>query len=587
MKEKKQIECPIEFKEGAEYYEFKNIDEFGKCYEHGNEHYIESCYPLRDPELKGLEACSRVSYTTKQFLGEYREARVSFHKNRIIFRKIPTPENPEPEEGAVTCTHTAVCIIDEDEVNEFAHDLAEKSLSLENIPERFQPMKDKLKAVDHFYSLKSYVEALTELPIKEQMISSYESPEINPETLPFGFNSAMQSQIIRALKKAIPKERVKAIVKDAVIAIRESVPLEWFKSRLPLLNDIYNLYSIFCVDKDFEELKESLKLIPEMALQCAIGSDANPYLINEMFEKPEEFVEEKVIPTLLKKLIQYHGVVLSPDRTIEVVKEGDFTVVAEAARVSYTNEHVRKAIIEKFLELKPPHIAPVFESIAAGPYMWPELLLLTEHAARNDSITPNALYYLLRHPDTNEDILSLIKVVIGSTLTEDERRAYVYFALHPRAPVEALVEMAKSNNEKILSVLVTRKRVPLEVLHEIAMKKQFPELVEIAKLRVGEEPRTEPIVVRVYVERLFWENEEEPESDSELLHTETFDDYSDVADYISDEGGAFEVSGPDWETAWYSSDWSVDYNGLEKRWNFFIDNATAAELRMIYAYLTK
>ncbi|OLS15879.1 MAG: Ras family GTPase [Promethearchaeota archaeon CR_4] len=154
--------------------------------------------------------------------------------NRIVFKK-------GSQEQLVSCVHTAVCTLDATEA--FIADenqLFELSRNSDNELVRLPPE-------EHFVSLRSYVEGIAALGIRNIIGASYYSEKINPETLPFGFNSAMQRQIIEALRKLAPTA-TQALVRDVLIELASTVPQDWFNSRLLLLDQIYNLKDIVLTD---------------------------------------------------------------------------------------------------------------------------------------------------------------------------------------------------------------------------------------------------------------------------------------------------------------------------------------------------
>ncbi len=157
-------------------------------------------------------------------------------KNRIVFRKGKV-------ETQVSCVHTALFTLDATEAL-IASD--EQLVDLAKCSEReTEPIK--LPPEEHFVSLRSYVEGIAMLGIRNIIGASYYSEKINPETLPFGFNSAMQKQIITALHQLAP-QATKAIVRDVLIELAQAVPEDWFDQRISLLDQIYNLKEIVLTD---------------------------------------------------------------------------------------------------------------------------------------------------------------------------------------------------------------------------------------------------------------------------------------------------------------------------------------------------
>jgi len=211
------------------------------------EYKFEQFYPLKaDVEFdrQGILIGARVEFTEAPS-GRAESSRKNTSKtpdlkvaprinNRIVFKK-------NDHEQVVSCVHTALCTLDatvalladENQIFELAKTSANDLVLLP--PE------------EHFVSLRSYVEGIATLGIRNIIGASYYSEKINPETLPFGFNSAMQRQIIEALRKLAPSA-TQALVRDVLIELSQTVPEDWFNSRLMLLDQIYNLKDIILTD---------------------------------------------------------------------------------------------------------------------------------------------------------------------------------------------------------------------------------------------------------------------------------------------------------------------------------------------------
>ncbi len=163
--------------------------------------------------------------------------------NRIVFKR-------EGKEASVKCVHTAVCSLpameaftaDETKIVELAHSTESKPIDLS--PE------------DHFVSLKSYVEGLAALGIRQVIGIAYVNQDIFTENLPFGFNSMMQRQIIQALRTIAPSA-TQALVREFIIGLAEGAPADWFNNRLPVIDEIYDLKEIILTDPQVFEIIDS------------------------------------------------------------------------------------------------------------------------------------------------------------------------------------------------------------------------------------------------------------------------------------------------------------------------------------------
>ncbi len=148
--------------------------------------------------------------------------------NRIVFRR-------GRRETEVSCVHTAIYTgtlegFPEDEDDEGIVELAKSS--------EFRPVD--LPPSEHFFALKSYVAGLAEMGILNAMSASYISEEVNPYTLPIGFNAQMHAQIRRALHQLVPKV-LDNLMRDFLLELFEKIPEEWLRPRVLLLHEHYHL----------------------------------------------------------------------------------------------------------------------------------------------------------------------------------------------------------------------------------------------------------------------------------------------------------------------------------------------------------
>jgi len=279
-------DCPEYITRKGEELKFKE-GEFAECIEtvHNGERIIQSCFPLKDPELKGVEVCARVVE-----LFDYLRKEYEYESNRIVFRRKVSPEKAEMskrlglesvegfeteyKEGIVKCTHTAVCRIPVGKIDEFGEEQLEEALSLEGRKEI------KLATEEHFAALRSYVHGISEMPLKDVILASYQSSDENPfegSIGTFGFNSEMQKQVLTALRR-VAWPQTNELMRDVLSELIESVPRDWILSRVNLLNRIYRLSTFACKDGEFVE-----KLGDELLKICVhAGSHIGPELISDV-----------------------------------------------------------------------------------------------------------------------------------------------------------------------------------------------------------------------------------------------------------------------------------------------------------------
>ncbi|GAB4311662.1 MAG: hypothetical protein Kow0069_12150 [Promethearchaeota archaeon] len=160
-------------------------------------------------------------------------------KNRIVFVR-------KNRKAMVTCVHTAVRV---------GGDLDAKRL-MEGPWEHVKVLESggsvTLSPEEHFVSLKSFVAGVAETGIQTMLRNSFASEDVNPFTLPFGFNASLQRQVLRALRSLAPDE-TQEIVSEFFKDLLERVPEEWLAARLRILDGIYHIAHLLP-----ERLKERL-----------------------------------------------------------------------------------------------------------------------------------------------------------------------------------------------------------------------------------------------------------------------------------------------------------------------------------------
>jgi GTPase SAR1 family protein len=135
------------------------------------------------------------------------------------------------------------------------------------------------------------VDGIASLGIHNIIGASYYSQEMNPETLPFGFNSAMQRQILKALRQLAPAG-TRAIIRDVIIELAETVPPEWFDSRIGLLDQIYNFKDVVLTDPAVFEAVDSQTTSRNLRILAVHYPNTHP-AIREILEQDEHIQEYK------------------------------------------------------------------------------------------------------------------------------------------------------------------------------------------------------------------------------------------------------------------------------------------------------
>ena len=121
-----------------------------------------------------------------------------------------------------------------EEIPEFQEDIVFENAST------YSPRLQELDIEEHFIALRSYVAGIAEMGLEDLLLASYHSEEINPETLPFGFNAAMHNQIAKCLAKVAPLQSY-YILTDLYEELKASVPEDWLKPRIEMIHRMYGL----------------------------------------------------------------------------------------------------------------------------------------------------------------------------------------------------------------------------------------------------------------------------------------------------------------------------------------------------------
>ncbi len=163
--------------------------------------------------------------------------------NRIILKR-------EVKEAIVNCIHTAICEVPVGEAVKLPETLLNANDATNPTFERVTSTEKLLLVLppeEHFASLKSYVAGIAEMGLTNVLCASYHSDAVNPTTLPFGFNSEMQSQIARALREIAP-ETTNILVQNVLVELIREVPFDWILPRVQLLNGMYDFERVIFAD---------------------------------------------------------------------------------------------------------------------------------------------------------------------------------------------------------------------------------------------------------------------------------------------------------------------------------------------------
>ena len=189
--------------------------EFVTCKEDKEGQFMEKCFPLGDPKLKGIQMCARVYYDK------------GHPSNRLVLKK-------GTKEASIKCLHTAVTTLTPEEI---ARASTEDFIELAKSSE-FEPIK--LPAEEHFASLRMYAAGLAETTNFEDLfLRTFENDAV---TMTFGFNSAMQMQITRALNQVAPGW-TKNFEVNLFARLLDQFGSEWLQLNSPdYLEAVFNYY---------------------------------------------------------------------------------------------------------------------------------------------------------------------------------------------------------------------------------------------------------------------------------------------------------------------------------------------------------
>jgi len=168
-------------------------------------------------------------------------ARVSFNKslelsnNEIIFRcPVDSYKYPRFRESSVKCVHTVISAGSED-VCEACEDVTALHKIIRSQQRKSLRTGMTLPPWEHFVALKSFVSAIAEFGIANLLRDANDVEEKVGGSLPFGFNSRMQIQVIRAIIRVAPSAG-SALLRDYLLELVEKAPRNWVESRLPYLS---------------------------------------------------------------------------------------------------------------------------------------------------------------------------------------------------------------------------------------------------------------------------------------------------------------------------------------------------------------
>lgn len=158
--------------------------------------------------------------------------------NHIVFIK-------GKREARINCTHTVIYSGTVDDALTLAQDgILNKFRTLGEQALFNRAGTAKLPPEEHFVALRSYVAAIAEAGI-ESLLGAGAPPAWDGHDLgmsqPFGFNAAMRTQVVAALREVAPTT-AESILRNVFAELVTTGGPEWFRSRLMLLDGLYFHY---------------------------------------------------------------------------------------------------------------------------------------------------------------------------------------------------------------------------------------------------------------------------------------------------------------------------------------------------------
>ncbi len=196
----------------------------------GAKYQYRSEFPLScDPRLTaaGVKIAAEVTFSTR---GEV--------INHIVFFR-------DRREAHINCTHTVIYSGTMDDALTLAQDgILNKFRTLGEQALFNRAGTAKLPPEEHFVALRSYVAAIAEAGI-ESLLGAGNPPAWDGHDLgmsqPFGFNAAMRTQVVAALREVAPTT-TEAILRNVFAELVTTGGPAWFRSRLMLLDGLYFHY---------------------------------------------------------------------------------------------------------------------------------------------------------------------------------------------------------------------------------------------------------------------------------------------------------------------------------------------------------
>ncbi len=195
----------------------------------GEDYRYDAWVPLdNDPEFGslGIEMGARVDVVHHRGITEIPGTRIH---TRIVFRR-------RDVEAAARCAHIVLEKAQAGNIMLGTNEWEEKSRETSTGNTTRQAM---LPPWEHFAALKSYVAAIAEAGIGNMLRAAWMGDDMEEAVLnrTFGFNAAMQAQVLEALR-AIAPGAAAAFWRDWMVELVEKVSIDWIEARQDILQEM-------------------------------------------------------------------------------------------------------------------------------------------------------------------------------------------------------------------------------------------------------------------------------------------------------------------------------------------------------------
>ncbi len=168
----------------------------------------------------------------------------------------------------VNCVHTIV----------YSFNPSESSSRVFPVPRGDELSSESQPAIlppwEHFAALKSYVGGIAATGLMNVLLATY-IPDESPLFLPFGFNSLMQEQVLRALRTLSPQAAL-FLAQDVIGELLETKTDTWFRTNFGELDKIWDLHAVGRSSLDLFHRLDKILGLEEFRISARVSPDTHP-----------------------------------------------------------------------------------------------------------------------------------------------------------------------------------------------------------------------------------------------------------------------------------------------------------------------